>query len=283
MKKISFLIPTFNRFTLTRDLVFELYCQTKASKWYHDVEIIVCDNSSDFNQKKCLSQYISQLDDFVIFHDTGCDIGPTENWIKCIEYSNSEFLLFVYSDDFIYPYSVDILLNKIYKNNVDLVFFSTSIGTSINDALLYRNPTYFAHLQKSEFLRMFLSSENITHSPASFVFRRSLFVEDDLSQILFIFEGAIKYGAGSDVLFCYNIFKNADFKKIINIDKVLMLFRNHENSFTSNKDSNYIVTKTTLQTKIYLAKLHYGLLFYLRVFLNHQLNYITIKRRMKLW
>lgn len=280
---LSILVPTYNRLDLTKDLLLDLAQEIEAYDLEEIVEIVVCDNSTNIEQKQQLSDFIDQLGNFIYFYNTGENIGPTMNWRKCVEFSQGENLLFVYSDDSLHKGSISLIVQELSNCNLDLLFFPTTIGPSIDESVLFRNPMLFQHLSKRSFLRLFLLSDKISHSPATFVFNKSLLTYDFLETILFTFPGALKYGAGSDVLFCYNIFANSNFHKISYLNRQVAFFKDHQSSFTSNFDSNFIVTKDTIRTKIFLSKVHFGFFFYVRSFLIHQFNAMTIKRKMILW
>ena len=96
MKLLSILIPTYNRFELTKNLIYNLTDQIKKDQFEELVEIIVCDNSSKVDQKRQLFEFVGTLSGLVKFYDTGENIGPVNNWKQCIFRAKSEYSLFVF-------------------------------------------------------------------------------------------------------------------------------------------------------------------------------------------
>ena len=280
MKLLSLLIPTYNRLNLTKSLVLNLSDQIKKNGVGDLVEIIVCDNSTNLAEKIELSDLINTLDDYVRFYNTGENIGPTENWIRCIENADSEYSLFIFSDDYFFPDGLSILINSVSKNNIDVLFVKAQIEKG-GHLFEYLNFADFEKYRIRDLLFLFLTSESLPVSPGCAVLRTDVLKALNFDQILSNYPAAKLMGAGSDAFMIYSCLARAERVNFLNNNVVVL--RDHEESYTGNANSKKAVMRSIAILKLNLLRVEFGLIYYFYYFIRKQFNLTIIRMRIKLW
>lgn len=109
---VSICIPVFNRRkTVIRAL------DSALSQTYGNVEIIAVDNASTDGTFETLQHY-SAKDSRVRCYRNDRNIGPVNNWKRCVELSHGEFTKILYSDDRLTPCSVEELLRPFLQHHI---------------------------------------------------------------------------------------------------------------------------------------------------------------------
>lgn len=95
-KKVSILIPVYNRQDLIEDTVKCALAQT-----YTNTEIIIVDNHSTDNTWQIV-QKLSTLDPRIKIFQNPTNIGPIRNWQRCLNEATGEYAKILFSDDIIH-------------------------------------------------------------------------------------------------------------------------------------------------------------------------------------
>ena len=111
---ISIIIPVFNGEKYLKECIDSLLNQCSKYK----IEILCVDDGSTDNSCAILKEY-SDKPFIKIIHQANAGISAARN--RGIEEARGEYLLFIDNDDFIDAHFIDILLDKAYKANADIV------------------------------------------------------------------------------------------------------------------------------------------------------------------
>jgi len=122
MPTVSVCIPTYNRKDMICFAVDSVLAQT-----YKDYEIIVVDDGSTDGTEDVLLRSGYDLRYHKVDH---CGQQACRN--KLIELAKGEYITFVDSDDLIFPYTLEILMNVINQHGLDVIPYGSNIGVDEN-------------------------------------------------------------------------------------------------------------------------------------------------------
>ena len=239
-KKVSILIPVYNREDLIEDSIRSAQNQT-----YKNREIIVVDNASTDRTAQIVKS-LAAKDSTIHFHENKKNLGPVGNWKQCLKHATGEYVKFLWSDDLIEPDFMDKCISSLEENpDAGFVFTKVKIFNERGFKPAY-NLKRTGKYSREIFIRGLMTNRyDIPVSPGCGLFRK-----DDIEIIETIPNDFnidhMKTGAGIDLFIFLNVFKKYD--SFIYINEYLSLFRNHENALTISND---------LSRAYYTAKLHY--------------------------
>ncbi len=110
---ISIIVPVFNVEKYLKKCVISLIAQT-----YENLEIILVDDGSDDNSPKiceCLAKEDSRI---IVIHQSNSGVSAARN--VGFEAARGEFIAFVDGDDYISPYMIESLYDRIVADQSDL-------------------------------------------------------------------------------------------------------------------------------------------------------------------
>jgi len=93
MPRISLCVPTYNRAALLRQCVSSLLGQTADG-----IEVVVVDNCSTDGTLDIVREFLP--DSRFRFVRNATNIGPQENWNRCVEIAQGDFIAICHDDDF---------------------------------------------------------------------------------------------------------------------------------------------------------------------------------------
>lgn len=115
---VSVLIPTYNR-----PQYFEVALVSAISQTYSNIEIIVCDDSTNYFTKDIAEKYMKSYKNIKYFFNGG-QLGEygLVNMQKCYGLANGEFINFLNDDDVFDKYKIEKMLQYFYAyENIKLV------------------------------------------------------------------------------------------------------------------------------------------------------------------
>jgi len=219
---VSILIPVYNRVNLIEQCV-----DSAINQDYDSFEIIIVDNnSSDGTFELCISKYSNK----VKVYQNEKNIGPVQNWKKCIEYASGEYSKILFSDDSISSnYLTETM--KLMNDHIGFVFSSAFIGKNKNSAQL----NYKWNIEKinsDKYIEYSLLKPGALLSPGAAIFRTFDLRECFVSNIPnFNSKGFSYYGAGPDLLLFLNIANKYEF--VCHCNSTSVFFREHSGSATT--------------------------------------------------
>jgi glycosyltransferase involved in cell wall biosynthesis len=115
MPLLTIAIPTYNRAIYLRECLHSLFLS--LPKYINDIEIVVIDNNSTDDTKLIIQSFNKKLNIRYIKNNT--NIGPDENFKKCIKESNGKFVWIFGDDDIFLKNSIESIM-KTLKHNQDI-------------------------------------------------------------------------------------------------------------------------------------------------------------------
>jgi glycosyltransferase involved in cell wall biosynthesis len=115
--KVSICIPTYNRKNYLKETLKSILAQT-----YKDYEIVIVDDGSTDGTK----DMIKKLPIPVTYHWQP-NAGEPAARNKLLELAKGEFINFIDSDDLLFPYAIEQLLETLYKHGPDVIVYGTYI------------------------------------------------------------------------------------------------------------------------------------------------------------
>ena len=260
---VSIVIPVYNR-----EDIIHVTLESAINQSYKNIEIIVVDNCSTDDTYFKVKEY-SDKDQRIRLFKNYSNIGPVNNWKKCIEYSEGEFIKILWSDDQI---SFDFVERTIdvLKNNNEIAFVYTKTIICLSDGEkkeAYRFGETGKYLIKDFVISHLFGGKPVPVSPGNAMFR----TKDVEKNLIISLENPkdldfSRFGAGNDLLLFLMTCNN--YKYFFFIDESLSCFRTYKNSFTTNYDLDEFYTYSKIyflsltpqykmQKKAYYAKLFY--------------------------
>lgn len=166
-KKVSILIPTYNREKIISETIDSALSQT-----YSNIELIIVDNASTDDTWNVIQAYAKKDNRIKAFRNKS-NIGPVRNWLRCVDEASGEYGKILWSDDLIAPTFLEKtvpFLND--RNDVGFVFTGTEIfvdGTdNKTDAYLLGETGVYP---SDDFITGSISSGKYPVSPGCALFR----------------------------------------------------------------------------------------------------------------
>jgi len=194
--KISVIIPVYNREELVKRAINSVINQTFG---FNNIELIIVDNNSSDNTKKVIESFSHKYENIIpIFRKTnsGSPNIPRNNGIEC---SNSEYIMFLDSDD---VYNVEIcekLYGAIEKYNTDFVecWYKDKSDYIVNsDNNSSNNNSYVIHTHMEKDL------SNLSGMMWNKLYKKSFLIDNNI-------RCPSDFGA-EDVYFSYLCYSNTD-------------------------------------------------------------------------
>lgn len=117
MTKISVIIPVYNA-----EAVLERCLNSLASQSFRDWEAICIDDGSTDGSAAILDSFASKDKRFVVVHKENAGVGAARNAATSL--ARGEYFLYVDSDDFLHPQTMEICLGLSEKSSSDIVCFT---------------------------------------------------------------------------------------------------------------------------------------------------------------
>jgi len=120
---ISILVPTYNRLNYLKECLDSIVLQ----KWFlkSDLELIVSDNSDNYETKDFIDSYIKKYNNWnIIYNKNKKNLWMVWNWNKLLELKKWEYFVFLSDDDKFYnENSLKILYDNLIKYNLDVCYW----------------------------------------------------------------------------------------------------------------------------------------------------------------
>lgn len=226
---VSIIIPTYNRARY-----FQLALESALSQTYQNIEIIVVDDSTNFETYRLIQPYLYHYPYIQYYHNRK-NIGGALNFIKGYEYSTGEYINFLMDDDIFHPDKIKIMLGYFmsdtnqeislvtsYRSFIDE--YENSIPDSIYNQRRFNKITKVSGLEAGNSI---ISEFNWIGEPTTPLFRKK-----DLAEPFGFFSGRL-YRSGVDIAAWLNLLSKG---KLVYIPEPLSQLRLHSNNIS--KDSN---------------------------------------------
>lgn len=226
IKKVSILIPVYNRENLIKETVKSALNQT-----YKNIEIIVVDNKSTDNTWEVL-QKLEVEDERIRIFQNDTNIGPVRNWKRCIDEASGEYGKILWSDDLIAHEFLEKTVPYLENEDVGFIFTGTEIFIDGTDK---KTSHYFigeASIYESEkYINGVLFDSGYPVSPGCALFR----LKDLKKNLLVDIPNKVNsdfamHAIGNDLLIF--LLTAHQYKNFAFVDEKLSFFRAHEGSIS---------------------------------------------------
>jgi len=229
---LSVIVPIYNVSGYLEQCLESIICSRR-----NDIEIILIDDGSTDSSGSICDQYVSIDNRCKVIHKKNGGLSDARN--LGLAYATSEYVLFIDSDDYLMPQTIDILLTCLEKNtDVDVIQFRY-IKVWDNCIERYSDSGMFIFYDNEQAYRNHIQGKKITRTVWDKIYKRVLF------------EG-ILYPSGylaEDYGTTYKILNRA--QKILFYDKVLYCYRQRENSIMSNNKIQLFLDEYDLGIEFY--------------------------------
>ena len=262
---VSIIIPTYNRQEFIKDAI-----NCAINQYYHNIEIIIVDNCSTDNTMSVVEDFANK-DKRIKYFKNNENIGPVNNWKKCIDIASGDFVKILWSDDLIEKDFISDSI-KLFDNKTAFVLTGYEIQDFLSKKALYRSKFQYRNYTTKEYLKQAIVYTTIDFplSPGCAIFRLNDLKKAFITKIQNN-EGldSTKNGAGNDLLLMLNIASYNDYNKIKCINKFSAIYRSHFGSFSvSNKLDLYyeyarlhFFISTNIKTRKFLTSYIYRLYY----------------------
>ncbi|MGB4660621.1 MAG: glycosyltransferase, partial [Mobilitalea sp.] len=214
-------IPTYNR-----PYYFELALKSVLMQTYKNIEIIVCDDSTNNETKKLIQPYLKEFSQ-IRYYKNPKNLGQFQNDLLCMEYAKGEFVNFLMDDDLFHLQKIEKMMDYFQGDLNNEITLITSHRQLIDDEenLLEDNKETLQLFDKDvvvdgiEFGELLLTAKrNYIGEPTTVLFRKAALVEP-----FGMFMGR-EYGCNVDMASWFNLLSKG---KIAYISESLSYFRMH--------------------------------------------------------
>ena len=206
---ISIIIPVYNTGKYLHRCVDSILAQT-----YTDFELLLIDDGSTDSSGAICDKYAEKDSRVRVFHKENGGVSSARN--LGVDYARGEYIMFVDSDDYMFPMMCNIMKSTIERENVDCVICGTQESgggywkPSVNDVV--------SIIELQELMSPFLVTELLS-PPWNKIFKRKLITTQFKEDISF----------GEDLIFNLEYFKNCE-KIVFITDSPYFHNKENENS-----------------------------------------------------
>ena len=221
---VSILITSYNREKYIRECLDSVINQS-----YANLEIIVSDNCSTDNTVAIVREYLG--DCRIKLYQNASNIGQFPNRNMAASYATGKYLKYVDSDDIIYPFGTEIMVNAMEK------FGSAGAGVFTNTT---QDALPFPYLMQPEeaFRQYFFSGDALGMGPSGVIFKTDVFNH---------YKGFTDHSISGDVFLLQSI---ALKYPIVKIGPPQFWWRRHEAQENEGAVNKYIVSLYKINNRI---------------------------------
>jgi glycosyltransferase involved in cell wall biosynthesis len=263
--KVSVLLPVYNRQDYISDAI-----ESVVKQDYPNIELIIVDNCSTDSTWDIVCQWKNNYPDIIRIYQNNSNVGPVNNWKRCLEKSTGDYIKFLFSDDMIFTDCISSLLNSMSSDSA-FVISPVLIGESTNKCKVYyqlsKNSQY---ITMHEYLKMLLVFSSASYSPGNSLFRKIDVEKCVITDVSYPrVHSFLSHGAGTDLLMHLLISSNEKYKNISYVSKPLCFFRRHEGSFTIGERAKEVQFSYTISKLFFVNKYSCSKCFISEKFIIH--------------
>ncbi|MCM3128281.1 glycosyltransferase [Paenibacillus provencensis] len=220
---VSILIPTYNRPKYFIDALESALGQT-----YKNIEIIVCDDSTNEETLEAIGPYIEEYSSIIKYYKNNENLGQFDNDLKCLDLADGEYINFLMDDDLYHPSKIEKMMKYYLEDTNNEIKLVTSHRQLINEKgvfledwnstkRLFNEDTIVDGIAFGEFLLK--NTMNAIGEPTTVLFKKK-----DLIEPFGRFYGR-KFKCNVDLATWFNLMCKG---KAVYIAETLSYFRIHE-------------------------------------------------------
>ena len=208
--KISIIIPVYQTKKYIRKCIDSILQQT-----YCNIELLLIDDGSNDGSEIICAELSAKYSFIKTIHQANKGVGAARN--RGIQEAIGDYILFVDSDDFIVPSTLEQLIKVVKQTNADIIFFDfvklyekleIEVTTNIKEGL---------YNDKEEFVNVFVEmiKKNIANNIGTKLYKTQLIKNNNI----YFNE---KYNICEDILFCLDVTRKC--KKIYYLKEKLYFY-----------------------------------------------------------
>lgn len=225
MAKISIIIPVYNTGKYIEKCIDSIRNQNT------DTEIIIVNDGSTDKSENIIKQYMEEHKELNIkyYNKENEGVAKTRNF--GIEKATSDYIMFVDSDDYLAPKTLEIL-EKYIKEDIDLIKFKLQKVDEEEKIIEQIEGPIFEKIAGEEAFNKLYSTDVLLDSPCVYLIKKKLFIENN-----FKFERTYHEDFGL-IPFIILVAKT-----VVSIPEYLYQYVQAPNSITRNEDYNKTIKK----------------------------------------
>ena len=161
-KKVSVIIPNYNGEKYIYKCINSVLNQT-----YKNIELIIVDDGSTDGSYSIIEEYDNKYENIIAIYQQNLNASIARN--KGIEKSSGEYLIFIDSDDILYPDAIKKMVSKIEEDNSDMVIGNFNV---IDENDINLNKCTFANSDRIE--RNPIVLNGITPNPSNKLYKAEI-------------------------------------------------------------------------------------------------------------
>ncbi len=225
--KISIVMASYNYASIIGEAIESVINQT-----YKDWELIIVDDGSTDNSVEVIKKYLS--DNRIKLYINEKNLGLAKTVRKGIQYSTSDWIAFLESDDKFFPNALEEKVKAISKN-ADIIFTNLELIGNENLKLLYLQhfeniKTYWKLLINTGFVENFaqyISNVNLIPTFSVVMVKKNLLMK-------------CKFNSLCKSSLDYFLWAQLSLYKVYYIDKKLTYWRLHDDSYINRDKQNWL-------------------------------------------
>lgn len=232
MPKVTVAIPTYNRAHYLKEAIESVLNQT-----YTDYELLVVDNASTDNTEEVVKSF---NDKRIKYIKNETNIGMVNNWNKCIDLAQGEYLIIFHDDDIMKPELLEKEVEILERdNNTVLVAANIDLIDKVGKTLRKNNFNIYEDIIFNQYEFIKKKYTNNINLPCPTIMYRLLYIKKN--KIRFNEE----VGLACDTYMCFEI--NLLPNKLYLLREPLLKYRIHDNQ---ESYKNFLDMHLTLYEKI---------------------------------
>jgi len=144
--KISICVPTYNGGKYLRECIDNILSQT-----FGDFEVVIIDDDSMDDTVDIVNSYAA-VDGRIRLYQNAKNLGLVENWNRCFDLAQGEWIKFVFQDDKVDPQCLEILFQR---SRVDVPFTTCQRNFIYEDITVETQASYERVLAEQSLLSLF--------------------------------------------------------------------------------------------------------------------------------
>ena len=225
--KISIVMASYNYASIIGEAIESVINQT-----YKDWELIIIDDGSTDNSVEVIKKYLN--DNRIKLYINEKNLGLAKTVRKGIQYSTSDWIAFLESDDKFFPNALEEKIKAISKN-ADIIFTNLELIGNENLKLLYLQhfeniKTYWKLLINTGFVENFaqyISNVNLIPTFSVVMVKKNLLTK-------------CKFNSLCKSSLDYFLWAQLSLYKVYYIDKKLTYWRLHDDSYINRDKQNWL-------------------------------------------
>lgn len=127
MPLVSILIPTYNRPTYFKQALLSAALQT-----YPNIEIVICDDSTNDDTKQIALQYIEKFPCKIKYYQNQTNIGLRSNFQLAFQRATGEYINYLMDDDLFHHHKIERMMKYFLSNHINSIKLVTSYRQPID-------------------------------------------------------------------------------------------------------------------------------------------------------